>query len=72
MAEYQNIFTRVQVHPPAYAGVPMRSNWGRDGTPFMSYWLGKIGDAQFGPIYLGYGLSEGGNGRIYFLLGQRF
>jgi len=29
--------------------------WGtRSGTPFMSYWLGKIGDAQVGPIYLGW------------------
>jgi len=54
MAEYQNIFTSVQVHPPAYPGVPVKGSWGRDGPPFMSYWLGKIGDAQIGPIYLGW------------------
>ena len=26
---------------------------GRQGEPFFSYWLGKIGDAQVGPFYLG-------------------
>jgi photosynthetic reaction center M subunit len=55
MYEYQNIFTRVQVHGPADMGVPMRhTNFGRDGTPFFSRLLGKIGDAQVGPIYLGF------------------
>ena len=52
--EYQNIFTRVQVHAP-YAGVPLpKGDWmGRSGKPFFVYWLGKFGDAQVGPIYLG-------------------
>ena len=52
--EYQNIFTRVQVRGPAYPGVPIGSEemW-RTGTPTESYWAGKIGDAQIGPIYLG-------------------
>ncbi|MGQ0592490.1 MAG: photosynthetic reaction center subunit M [Gammaproteobacteria bacterium] len=55
MAEYQNIFTRVQVHAPAYAGVSLKgSSWERAGQPFFAYWLGKIGDAQVGPIYLGF------------------
>ena len=55
MAEYQNIFTRVQVHAPAYAGVPLkRGDWARQGKPFFAYWLGRIGDAQVGPIYLGF------------------
>ncbi len=56
MAEYQNIFTTVQVRGPAEMGTPIESPiWGgRDGTPFFSYWLGKIGDAQIGPIYLGW------------------
>ena len=54
MAEYQNIFTRVQVRAPAYVGVPAeRGTWVRQGTPIFSYWLGRIGDAQIGPIYLG-------------------
>lgn len=54
MAEYQNIFTRVQVHGPADLGVPFDTHiWDRQGTPFFSYWLGKIGDAQVGPVYLG-------------------
>lgn len=55
MAEYQNIFTRVQLHAPAYAGVALKgSSWERAGQPFFAYWLGKIGDAQIGPIYLGF------------------
>jgi photosynthetic reaction center M subunit len=55
MPEYQNIFTRIQAHGPVYAGVPMnRTNWGRDGRGFLSYWAGKVGNAQIGPIYLGW------------------
>jgi len=54
MAEYQNIFTRVQVRGGADYGVPLqRGIWERQGTPFFSYWLGKFGDAQIGPVYLG-------------------
>ncbi|MCB1669687.1 MAG: hypothetical protein KDI29_01110, partial [Pseudomonadales bacterium] len=54
MAEYQNIFTRVQVRGPAELGVPLeRSTWPRYGQPVFSYWLGKLGDAQIGPFYLG-------------------
>ncbi len=54
MAEYQNIFNRVQVRGPAHAGVPLPLN-DNERTEVLgaSYWLGKIGDAQIGPIYLG-------------------
>jgi photosynthetic reaction center M subunit len=54
MAEYQNIFTQVQVHAPAYPGVPHEEGQrDRLGKPVLSYWAGKLGDAQIGPIYLG-------------------
>jgi photosynthetic reaction center M subunit len=55
MATYQNIFTQVQVEGPLDSGVPIEGGmWGtRSGQPFHSYWLGKIGDAQVGPVYLG-------------------
>ncbi len=54
MPEYQNVFTRVQMRGPAEMGVPLdNSIWNRDGQPIFSYWLGKIGDAQIGPFYLG-------------------
>jgi len=54
MAEYQNIFTRVQVRAPADPGVPLgRTIWPRYGKDLHSYWLGKFGDAQIGPVYLG-------------------
>jgi photosynthetic reaction center M subunit len=54
VAEYQNIFTRVQVHGPVYAGVPLTGGPGirtKDAT--LVYLLGWLGDAQIGPIYLG-------------------
>jgi photosynthetic reaction center M subunit len=55
MAEYQNIFNRVQIRAPIDAGIPLgRGGFERLGTPRFSYLLGKIGDAQIGPIYLGF------------------
>ena len=54
MAEYQNIFTRVQVRGPAHHGVPVPYGpWAREGKPFFAYLLGQIGNAQVGPFYLG-------------------
>jgi photosynthetic reaction center M subunit len=54
MPEYQNIFTAVQVRSPAYPGVPLDTGQrDRVGKGGFSYWFGKIGDAQIGPIYLG-------------------
>lgn len=60
MAEYQNIFTRTQVRSPAYPGVALpRGTWVRQGRPRFSHLLGRIGDAQVGPIYLGwFGLAS--------------
>ncbi|MFC7333567.1 photosynthetic reaction center subunit M [Rhodocista pekingensis] len=55
MAEYQNIFTQVQVHGPAYEGVPLpRGSWVRTLKPRFSYLMGKIGDSQIGPVYIGF------------------
>ena len=55
MAEYQNIFTQVQVRHSVYAGIPVETgSWNRIGKGGFSYWFGKIGDAQLGPIYLGF------------------
>ena len=54
MADYQNIFTQVQIRAPAYAGTPAdRQSWVRGDRSGFSYWLGKLGDAQVGPLYLG-------------------
>ena len=54
MREYQNIFTQVQVSAPDYPGVPI-GDAGRNRTKGMTHnhLLGKLGDAQIGPIYLG-------------------
>ena len=54
MAEYQNIFTRVQIRGRPDLGVPLAPGiWERQRETRFSYWLGKIGDAQIGPLYLG-------------------
>jgi photosynthetic reaction center M subunit len=54
MAEYQNIFTQVQLRAPAEMGVPLpRGDSERQGTPTFSYLAGLLGDAQIGPFYLG-------------------
>ncbi len=53
--EYQNIFTRIQVNSGGEESVPFKGGvWTRQAGPFLNYWLGKFGDAQIGPIYLGW------------------
>jgi photosynthetic reaction center M subunit len=55
VASYQNIFTQVQVRGPAEMGVPLGpGEIDRDGTPGFSRLLGLIGNAQIGPIQLGF------------------
>ena len=54
MAQYQNLFTTVQAVGPVHHGVELgHGNSPRTGHPLIDYWLGKIGNAQIGPIYLG-------------------
>jgi photosynthetic reaction center M subunit len=55
VAEFQNLFNRVQVRSPAHDGVPLpRGDLPRLGKGQFSYLYGLIGDAQVGPIYLGW------------------
>lgn len=55
MLEYQNLFSRVQIRHAPDQGLPIDETFGqRYGTGVFSYWLGKIGDSQLGPIYLGF------------------
>ena len=56
MIQYQNLYNRVQVHGPSDMGVPMNETgmFERQGTPFTSRLFGLIGNAQIGPIYLGW------------------
>jgi photosynthetic reaction center M subunit len=60
MSEYQNIFTRIQVRAPASPGIPTdTSEVERQGKPFFNWLAGLIGNAQIGPIYLGwFGISS--------------
>ena len=54
MAEYQNIFTRLQVRGPVYAGTALPTPASkRSGEPFFNHLFGILGDAQVGPLYLG-------------------
>ena len=55
MARYQNIFAQVQlVHAPEM-GMPLPArDERRIAMTGASYWMGKFGQAQLGPIYLGW------------------
>ena len=54
MAQYQNLFTRVQAVGPLHHGVPLPpGNSRREGTPNSFWLLGILGNAQIGPVYLG-------------------
>ena len=51
MADYLNIFTTVQARGPLQPGIDLGpGNSPRDGTPFYSYWLGKIRMRNLGPF----------------------
>ncbi|MEM8772458.1 MAG: photosynthetic reaction center subunit M [Pseudomonadota bacterium] len=55
MADYQNILTQVQVRGHYDPGVELpKGDWSRDHINVFSSLLGKIGDAQIGPVYLGW------------------
>jgi len=55
MATYSNIFTQVQVRTAPEMGVDLpKTEFNRSGTPGFSYWIGKLGNAQIGPVYLGF------------------
>ncbi len=55
MVEYQNLFTAVQASGPAEEGIALGpGNSPRTGEkPFHWHLLGRFGNAQLGPIYLG-------------------
>ncbi|QLC24786.1 photosynthetic reaction center subunit M [Parasphingopyxis algicola] len=55
MARYQNIFTQVQLRTAPEMGVPLPAGSERRiAETGFNYWLGKIGQAQIGPVYLGW------------------
>jgi photosynthetic reaction center M subunit len=54
MAQDQTLFTTVNAVGPVSHGVELgHGNSPRTGEPLLNYWLGKLGNAQLGPIYLG-------------------
>ena len=55
MSEYQNIFTTVQVRAVPETGIHLPAGDSpRSGAPFYSRAIGVFGNAQLGPIYLGF------------------
>ena len=55
MATYQNIFTQIQVKAEPEMGVPhLDSSEPRYNATGYNYWFGKFGQAQLGPVYLGW------------------
>ncbi|WP_425092420.1 photosynthetic reaction center subunit M [Tropicimonas sp. S265A] len=69
MPEYYNIFTQVQVQGPAEMGTDNENNIGEErtsGTSFSTL-IGWIGNAQLGPIYLGwFGVISLATGTLWF------
>jgi len=54
MAYYQNLFTAVQPVGPLHDGIELPpGNSPRSFKPFLLHILGRFGNAQIGPIYLG-------------------
>lgn len=55
MSAYQNIFTQVQVrsHPEMGVATNEVDAW-RVGKPGFVHWIGRIGNAQIGPMHLGW------------------
>lgn len=55
MARYQNIFTQVQLRTAPEMGIALPAgDEPRIHATAFNYWLGKIGQAQLGPVYLGW------------------
>ena len=71
MAEYQNIFTQVQVKGPPEMGMDEAGNLSSERTKSTrnNTWLGYIGNAQLGPIHLGmFGVVSIYLGVVWFFL----
>jgi photosynthetic reaction center M subunit len=69
MIEYQNIFTQVQVRGHPEMGMDNENNMAaeRIGRPWFSTLAGLIGNAQLGPVYLGWaGYDQLATGLLWF------
>ena len=56
MADYQNLFTQVQAvtHPHSGVAIDPRDMRERTKNPFLWHLAGRLGNAQIGPLYLGW------------------
>ena len=71
MADYQNLFTQVQAvtHPHSGVAIDPRDMRERTKNPFLWHLAGRLGNAQIGPLYLGWvGLASAICFRIAFTI----
>ena len=72
--EYQNIFTQVQVQGPPETGMAQIGGFKAERTkePWFSKLAGWFGNAQIGPIHLGFwgALSFVSGGLWFFIIGM--
>lgn len=71
MAEYQNIFTQVQVQGPPELGMDPTGSLARERSKSTNFskLLGTFGNAQLGPIHLGtFGVVSLATGAIWFFI----
>jgi len=55
MASFHSLYSQIQIHGPYDEGLPLKGHEPpRLITPFLNRWIGKIGDPQIGPTYLGF------------------
>ncbi|MEM7746754.1 MAG: photosynthetic reaction center subunit M [Pseudomonadota bacterium] len=70
MAEYQNIFTQVQIQGPPEMGMVEDTDVSeRTSSARFSTLIGRFGNAQLGPVHLGsFGVVSLASGAIWFLM----
>jgi photosynthetic reaction center M subunit len=68
--QYQNIFTQIQVRGPLEPGIPLpKGDDERSGNPTYNWLAGWFGNAQIGPIYLGFlGTASLICGTVWFVI----
>ncbi|MBY8335635.1 photosynthetic reaction center subunit M [Alteriqipengyuania sp. NZ-12B] len=55
MASFHSLYSQIQIHGPYDPGLPLKGHESpRLIKPVLNRWIGKIGDPQIGPTYLGF------------------
>ena len=54
MAQYHTLFTSIELSAPFEPHPASRDNRDLVITPRHSFWLGRIGESQVGPVHIGW------------------